>query len=283
MIQFIESSGLRFAYLIEGTGPLVLMIHGFPDTPHTWDAARPAVAKLGYRVVTPFTRGYAPTSIPEPPAYDTDTLGRDILGLIDAFGEKSAIVVGHDWGASAAYAAAGLAPEKVRMLVTVAIPHPASIIPTPMLAWKVRHFLSLRMSNAVEMASRNDFAYIDELVHRWSPAWKVPPGETDAVKRAFREPGCLDAALAYYRAMSTKTPAGHRKPITMPAIAFAGETDIISPSAYERARKRYRASYEIIRMPGGHFMHREDPEKFVAELTAAIQRFEQSSGNGTKG
>lgn len=278
MIQFVDCSGLRFAYLTEGSGPLVLMVHGFPDTPHTWDAARPAIAKLGYRVVAPFTRGYAPTTIPEPPAYDTDTLGRDLLQLMDAFGERSAIVVGHDWGASAAYAAAGLAPDRVRLLVTVALPHPAAILPTPMLAWKVRHFLTLRGSNAVEKASRDDFAYIDELVRRWSPAWQVPAHETDAVKRAFREPGCLEAALGYYRAMSVKTPEGHRKPITMPAVAFAGETDVLPLATYERARKRYRASYEIIKMSGGHFLHREDPERFVTELCAAIQRFEKSTG-----
>src|SRR5580698_9273016 len=104
--SFVEANGLRFAYLEEGSGPLVLLVHGFPDTPHTWDAVRPAVAALGYRVVTPFTRGYYPTAIPADGAYDSDTLGRDVLALIPALGETRAIAVGHDWGASAVYSAA---------------------------------------------------------------------------------------------------------------------------------------------------------------------------------
>ena len=62
--QTVSANGVQFAYVEEGTGPLVLMLHGFPDTWHTWDAIRPEVAKAGYRVVTPNTRGYAPTSIP---------------------------------------------------------------------------------------------------------------------------------------------------------------------------------------------------------------------------
>ncbi|HEY8086236.1 MAG TPA: alpha/beta fold hydrolase, partial [Polyangiaceae bacterium] len=124
---FLEANGVRFAYLEEGQGPLVLLVHGFPDTAHGWDAVRPAIAAAGYRVVSPFTRGYAPSAIPADGAYDTETLGRDVLALIDAFGENRAIVVGHDWGASAAYAAATLAPDRVSLLVTVAIPHPASL------------------------------------------------------------------------------------------------------------------------------------------------------------
>ena len=69
-IQFIHANGLRFAYVEEGPkdGPLCIMVHGFPDTPQTWEHARPVAAKLGFRVVTPFTRGYAPTEIPVLPS-----------------------------------------------------------------------------------------------------------------------------------------------------------------------------------------------------------------------
>src|SRR5437763_1852930 len=134
-IHFVDANGLRFAYLEEGSGPLVLLVHGFPDTPHTWDHVRPALAARGFRAVSPFTRGYAPTEIPKVEDYDADTLGADMLALMTALGEEEAIVIGHDWGASAAYSAASLAPKRVRLLVTVAIPHPASVIPTPKLLW----------------------------------------------------------------------------------------------------------------------------------------------------
>lgn len=268
--KFIQANGLRFAYLEEGQGPLVLLVHGFPDTAHTWDAVRPAVAAAGFRAVSPFTRGYFPTAIPAVAAYDTDTLARDILSLIEALGEKQAVVIGHDFGAGAAYSAAGLQPEKVRKLVTVAIPHPATVVPTPRLLWAVRHFATFNLPGAVERTRRNGYAHLDELVQRWSPAWKVPLGETDAVKAAFAQPGCLEAAVAYYRAISPFMPEGQKAPIRVPTTAFAGEQDIVPTHAYDRARRQFTSSYEVVKMPGGHFMHREHPEHFIRELLRVL-------------
>ncbi len=106
----IDANGLRFAYLEQGRGPLVVMLHGFPDTAYTWAHVMPELARAGSRVVAPFMRGYHPTQLPKPGVIDPDTTGRDVLALIAALGEATAIVVGHDWGASAAYAAASLEP-----------------------------------------------------------------------------------------------------------------------------------------------------------------------------
>jgi len=164
-LNYVTANGLRFAYFEEGEGPLVLLLHGFPDTPHTWDAVRPALAADGFRVVSPFMRGYHPTEAPDVEDYGSDTLGRDALALIGALGEEQAVIVGHDWGASAAYSAAGLAPGKLRALVTVAIPHPAKIRPTPRLLWGVRHFFSLRRRGAADRVRKDDYAMIDTLVH----------------------------------------------------------------------------------------------------------------------
>jgi pimeloyl-ACP methyl ester carboxylesterase len=270
ILHHVQANGLRFAYFEEGSGPLVLLLHGFPDTPHTWDAVRPALAAAGFRAVTPFMRGYVPTEIPAGEAYGSDTLGQDALALMAALGEDKAVVVGHDWGASAAYSAAGLAPEKLRMLVTVAIPHPASIVPTPGIVWAARHFFTLSRGSAPARIRAGDFAHIDELVRRWSPGWDVPPGETDAVKAAFREPGCIEAALGYYRALRPWPPAAQRRKVQVPAAAFAGTNDLVPPSAYERARWRYAGAYEVVTMPGGHFMHRQHPEIFIEKLLRVL-------------
>ena len=270
--KFVDANGLRFAYLEQGAGPLVLLAHGFPDTAFTWDRALPALAEAGYRAVAPFMRGYAPTAIPADGAYDTDTLGKDLVALILALGADAAIVVGHDWGASAAYSAAAVAPERVRLLVTIAIPHPSAIKPTPGLLWRLRHFATLRRKGAAERIRRGDLALIDELWRRWSPAWKdIPPSETEAVKAAFREPGCLEAAVAYYRAASLRLPSSLRLPISVPAVSFAGEHDIISPRLYEKARGCFTASYEVVQMPGGHFVHREHADHFLRELVRVVR------------
>jgi pimeloyl-ACP methyl ester carboxylesterase len=272
-IRHVQANGLRFAYLEEGRGPLVLLLHGFPDTAHTWDVVRPALAGAGFRAVAPFMRGYAPTEIPARDAYDADTLGLDALALIEALGEEKAFLVGHDWGASAAYSAAGLGPERLRMLITLAIPHPASIVPTPRLLWGVRHFFALSLPRAAARIRAGELAYIDELVQRWSPVWKVPPGETDAVRKALRGPGHLEAALGYYRAVRPWLPAAQRRKVRVPAVAFAGTDDPVMPrEAYERASSRYADRYDVVSMPGGHFMHREHPEVFIENLLRMLQR-----------
>ena len=156
------------------------------------------------------------------------------------------------------------------MLVTVAIPHPAALRPTPALLWTLRHFFWLSRRGAAAKLQAGNFAYLDELVARWAPTWDVPPGETDAVKEVFADPASLHAALGYYRAASPKLPIGHRAKIAMPAAAFAGTDDMIKPEAYDKARGRYDDAYEIVKMPGGHFMHREHPEVFVRELLRVI-------------
>jgi pimeloyl-ACP methyl ester carboxylesterase len=274
-LKYVQANGLRFAYVEEGTGPLVLLLHGFPDTPQTWDATRPALAKAGFRAVSPFTRGYAPTEIPSTDDYGSDTLGADALALIDALGEKECILVAHDWGAAAAYSAAGLAPDKIRLLVTVGIPHPASLRWTPRNLWAGRHFFTLKIPGASRRIAQGGLKDIDELVQRWSPAWKVPPDETSAVKRVFADFASLDASIGYYRCLTFSPPPGQRKPVRCPAVAFAGTDDTIDPSEYEHARSRYLGAYEVVKMPGGHFMHREHPAHFVRELLRVLAPYRE--------
>jgi pimeloyl-ACP methyl ester carboxylesterase len=271
----VSANGIEFAYLEQGKGPLVLLVHGFPDTAHTWDRVMPAVAEAGFRAVAPFTRGYWPTEAKGP--YDSDTLGADIVALIEALGEQQAIVVGHDWGASAAFCAAGSRPDRVRMLITLAIPHPKSLKPSPLLVWKIRHFFTLGRASGPAKARANNFAYIDELWRRWSPAWKdLPASETAAVKESFSHDGALEAACAYYAASNPrKRPKGHRPNIAMPSVAFAGTDDMIAPRAFEKARHCYDASYEVIQVPGGHFMHREHPDEFITELVRTLKQHGQ--------
>lgn len=276
-MKSVRANGLELAYLEQGSGPLVLLLHGFPDTAHTWDATMTAIAAAGYRAVAPFLRGYAPSEIPAHGGYHMETLGRDVLALIEALGAQNAIVVGHDWGATAAYTATSLDPYRVRLLVTVAIPHPRSIKPTPAAMWKMRHFLALRGRGAAAKVRANDFAMIDELWRRWSPAWSnLPTSETAAVKTAFATPGSCEAACAYYAELPLfTTPKSLQNNISVPSVAFAGEDDgIMKPRAFEKARHCYDASYEVVQVPGGHFMHREHPAAFIPELVNVLQQHE---------
>jgi pimeloyl-ACP methyl ester carboxylesterase len=271
-VEFVQANGLRFGYLTEGSGPLVLLLHGFPDTAYSWDRVMPEVARAGFRVVAPFMRGYHPTEIPKDGAYDGDTLGRDVLALIEALGEQRAIVVGHDWGALAAYTAASLGPERVRLMIAIGVPHPGSVLPTPRMLWAVRHFVTLRGKRGAQQVRANDFAYVDQLWRRWSPAWRdLPADETARVKQVFAEPGCVEAACGYYAALSPRVSPALRTKITVPSVVFAGLHDNVAVGAYERARKSFAASYEVVKVPGGHFPHRERPTEFLAELTRVLR------------
>jgi pimeloyl-ACP methyl ester carboxylesterase len=270
-VDSVSANGLSFAYLAEGEGPLVLLLHGFPDTPHTWRHVMPALAAAGYRAVAPFLRGYHPTQIPASGPFAPETLGRDALALIEALGAADAIVVGHDWGASAAYAAATINPSSVRLLVTIGVPHPRSLKPTLKLAWTMRHAFVLRGKRGGARLRAREFAYLDTLVRRWSPAWHdMPADEFAEAKAALGHPGSAEAASAYYASIGTKVPAVLRGKTRVPTVAFAGEHDVIEPRVYEKARHCFESSYEVIQMPGGHFMHREHPDHFTTELLRVL-------------
>jgi pimeloyl-ACP methyl ester carboxylesterase len=265
-IHHVRANGLDVAYLEDGEGPLVLLLHGFPDTAHSWDHARPRIAARGFRVVSPWLRGYAPTAIPDRDA-DLDTLSRDTLALIEALGETSAIIVGHDWGAATAYMVAAVAPDRVKQLIVIGIPHLATIKPSLARAWKVRHFVAFKLPGAARRFARDHFAALPALYKRWSPAWSPAPEEFAAVRAAFANPASLDAALGYYRQLRFRAPLSLRTKITVPTVAFAGLDDpIVSPAEFTAAEHMFTAGYTVESMRGGHFMHREHPEEFAAKL-----------------
>ena len=272
--------GLRFGLLTCGdpADKLALLLHGFPDTADTWRAFLPRLAEAGYRAVAPHMRGYHPTAIPADGDYSVTALGHDALAILDALGATApAALIAHDWGASAAYCAANLAPQRFEKMVIMAIPHPRTLKPSPRFAWGARHFMAFQFKNsAVARMRKDDFAYVDEIYRRWSPSWEPPPEETAAIKRAFAQPGVIEAALGYYwafvrGALSAKGRAQQKllsQRTAVPTLAFAGATDgALPPSAFEGNESAYTAPFEWHTVPdAGHFLHREAPE-FVIDKT----------------
>jgi pimeloyl-ACP methyl ester carboxylesterase len=245
----------------------VVLVHGFPDTARTWDVVGPRVASAGFRVLAPYTRGIAPSSAPADGDYASDTLGRDILALIGAAGHEQAVVVGHDFGASAAYSAAGLGPTKVRKLVTVAIPHPASIKPTLGKLWSVRHFVSHRLPGAAKRFASKDFAEIRTLYQRWSPGFEWPDSELEHAKNSYSAPGGTQRALDYYKFITPTPPEGHRVRLPMPSLVVGGDSDgAMAAADFEGSKARFTGPVDVVMVPGGHFLHREHPEEFLAVL-----------------
>ena len=121
-MNHLRANGLDFAYLEKGDGPLVILLHGFPDTAHTWDHQSSALAAAGYRTVAPYLRGYYPSGIPQDGFYDKATLATDIAALIRLLGGgKPVHLVGQDWGAIITYAVLAAFPELIRCAVVIAV------------------------------------------------------------------------------------------------------------------------------------------------------------------
>ncbi len=121
----------------QGDGPLVLLLHGFPESWYSWRHQLPALATAGFKVVAPDMRGYGSTDAP--PAvedYAIDRLCADVTGLINAYGEEQAVVVGHDWGALVAWQCTLLAPDRVRAVAALSVPYSGRADIRPTDAWK---------------------------------------------------------------------------------------------------------------------------------------------------
>jgi len=272
---------VSIAYKEAGSGPLVLMIHGFPDEPGSWDGIREQIADLGFRVVTPALRGYAPSSVPESGDYRPATLAADVVGLMDALGEETAHVIGHDYGAMATYLAAALAPERIKSIVTVAIPHPASLKMGLKEAWGARHFFTFRFPWAVSSFSRNDYQGIDRIFARWSPAHKWTAAELDRIKNCFASPGTAEAAIHFYRFIGDRTDLV-RKRLAQPALLIGGKTDgVLDQAGFERGGRRHTGPWRLEMMEGGHFCHLEDPATFVRLVTDFLGEHAQSAATSS--
>jgi pimeloyl-ACP methyl ester carboxylesterase len=131
MSRFVQANGLRMHILEEGTGPLVVLLHGFPELSGTWRHQLRALARAGYRAVAPDQRGYGLTDCPERvDAYSMLHLVGDVIGLLDALDQPQAVVVGHDWGAPVAWNAALLRPDRIRAVAGLSMP-PSVRAPLP--------------------------------------------------------------------------------------------------------------------------------------------------------
>lgn len=274
----VRANGLEVSYLEEGAGPLLLCLHGFPDCPRSFRHQLPAFAAAGYRVVAPYLRGYTPGSIPEPGSYQAAALGQDVLALIEALGHERAVVYGHDWGTSAAYAAALTDPSKVERLVTASLPYgpgiATALVTSPAQqrrSWYMFFFQTRLAEIAVPLS---DFAFIEALWREWSPGAAIDPEELRAVKDTLAAPGVLSAALAYYR---TAFDPRLRDPaldaienrfgvdaITVPTLYLHGAADgCIGAEVSDGMESSFTGGFRRVLVPGaGHFVHWEDPATF---------------------
>jgi pimeloyl-ACP methyl ester carboxylesterase len=258
----VTANGVDFAYLEAGSGPLALCLHGFPDSAYSFRHLLPALADAGFHAVAPWTRGYAPTGLPGDGSYNSTVRGQDAIALRDALGGgDDAVVVGHDWGALAAYTSVALQPAVWRRVVTMAVPPMGAVMRAFLSYPQIKrsfymYFFQTPFADMVVPA--DDFAFIEGLWRDWSPGYDATEDLTH-VKDALRDPANLSAALGYYRAMFEGGPdASDDGP---PTLYLHGRDDgCMGADLVEGSEEFLPAGSRAEIIDGaGHFLHLEKP------------------------
>jgi pimeloyl-ACP methyl ester carboxylesterase len=273
-------SGLTFTADVSGPagGPLVLLLHGFPESRHSWRAALPALAAAGYRAVAPDQRGYSPGARPDPAElanYAFDRLVADAVEIAAAAGYdgKRFHLVGHDWGGQVSWGVAATHPERLASLTILSRPHPSSF----------RRAL-LKEDGDQKHRSRHHRAFLDADTGKLLLADNarrlrdglfgqgVPAAALEEHLSVLGNPEALEAALAWYR--SNKGLAADIGTIKVPTLYIWGDTDAtVGPDAAYGTGEFVGAAYAMEVLPNvGHFVMDQAPAKATDLMLAHLKK-----------
>ncbi|MDP4980450.1 MAG: alpha/beta hydrolase [Ilumatobacteraceae bacterium] len=286
-IECVSANGTDFSYLECGTGKLALLLHGFPDTAQTWRHLMPELADMGYRVVAPFMRGYAPSAVPSDGCYQTAMLARDANALHENLGgDSESVIIGHDWGAPSCYGAAIDAPTRWCKVVGMAVPPTAALgmafVQNLEQIKKSWYMFFFQHGLADLVVGANNHAFIEMLWRDWSPGYDAS-FDLESIRKSLADPKNLQAALGYYRATLGD---GYRDPQlselqnqmasgvpTQPLLYLHGANDgCIGVDVVESAKKIAPANvkFEVV-AAAGHFLQLEQPKvvnKLICDFLA---------------
>ncbi|TQM80100.1 pimeloyl-ACP methyl ester carboxylesterase [Saccharothrix saharensis] len=270
--QRITTPAGTFDAVVTGpaAGRKVLLLHGVPECGIEWRHQLRALAAHGYRAVAPDLRGYSPGVRPRRvSAYGLEHVVRDVVEIADALGWTRFDLVGHDWGAIAAWVAAARFPLRMRTLTAVSAPHPGALAralrtdPDQRRRWA--HLDHLREPGVAERTLLADHGA--RLRDGWPAA--IPPERVAQYVRKLTEPGALTAALNWYRANDlTDIGTDALRPVSVPTRYLWGEDDeVISPDTAQDAGRWTTGPYWFEVMPGvGHFVPEEAAEQTTLHL-----------------
>lgn len=280
-MELIATPEGRFIAEVAGPpgAPLVLLLHGFPQTRHSWREQVPALGAAGYRAVAPDQRGYSPGVRPDPKnlaAYGIDRLVADVLDLADACGSGATPfhLVGHDWGGQVAWMLAGRHPERVKSLTILSRPHPAAFRK----AFKEdasdqqkrsRHHKAFHDPNTATFLLEDDARRLRKTL----ADSKVPESSIAEYLSVLSDPAALEAVLAWYRAAGALADM-ETSPVMVPTLYLWGDQDSsVGRSAAEWTGEHVLGVYQLaVISGGGHFLTDQAPALVTRLMLDHISR-----------
>jgi len=269
---YAEIGDQRLHYVEAGEGPLILLLHGFPEFWYGWRLQIKPLAAAGYRVVAPDLRGYNLSSKPDGiAAYDTGPLVADIHGLIQERGADSALLVGHDWGGTVAWATAMNHPEVVQRLAILNAAHPRRLregLHHPGQLRRSWYFFFFDLPGLPEsVVHANRWHFFRHFLDDARPLYTAE--EMDRYVEAWSQPGAATGMINYYRAsVRQKNPDTQLRPISAPTLVIWGQRDsYLDEDLAEPDHDDVPGLDRVERLPdASHWVHHDEAERVTQLL-----------------
>jgi pimeloyl-ACP methyl ester carboxylesterase len=287
--RYVTTNGVRLACLEAGPvdGPLVLLMHGFPEIAYSWRHQLGPLGAAGFHVVAPDMPGYGRSDKPDV-TYDCEWINATLMGLVDGLGHERVVIAGHDWGGLLVWIMARQYPERVAGVIGVNTPD----LPRPHQppVQTLRRLGGDRPYYLVQFQDRGAAEWVfswggrahDDFVDVMfgGPATVVasafPPAVLDVYKRAFRGAGALTPPLEYYRNMDRNweltAPIADRK-ITVPCLMISADGDrVLTPAMADGMEARVPDLERVVIADCGHWTQQERPRETTAAMLAYLRR-----------
>ena len=258
-------------------GPLVVLLHGFPEFWYGWHRHIEPLAEAGYRVVVPDQRGYNRSEKPDGVAsYHIDELAADVIGLIDAADRDTAAVVGHDWGAAVAWWLALSHPDRIDSLTAVNVPHPTVMEDMLRRSWSQRfkswYVLAFQLPVLPEaISAASDCRALRRGLEDSSRPGTFSATDLERYREAWQQPDALTAMINWYRAMGRYRPRPPREQVSVPTLVMWGRQDEFLEPKMADESLGYCDDGQLVSYPSAtHWVLHEQPDETADELLAHL-------------
>jgi pimeloyl-ACP methyl ester carboxylesterase len=265
----VQVAALSFPVVDHGSGPAVLLLHGFPDDRHLWRYQVPALAEAGFRVIAPDLRGFGDAPRPlDPKEYGIPIVIRDVLGILDALGVKRVQLVAHDWGAAVGWALAREHPARVERYVALSVGIGTGPVTIEQLE-KSSYLAFFRQAGTAEAElTRDNWKLFRE--------WTRHTVDTDRYIRSLSRPGALTAALNWYRATGGQPVAasGPPPPVTIPVLGIWSDGDAyLLESRMRASAERVSGTFRYEKVTGAsHWLMLDKPAEINRLLLGFLKK-----------